>query len=69
MKVRHNLQILMAKRKIKSIKELSRISGIEYRTLYNFYVYIHKKLDPDIVATLCLILHCNIGDLLYLEHE
>jgi DNA-binding Xre family transcriptional regulator len=69
MKVRHNLPVLMAKRKIKSVKELSRISGIEYPTLYNFYVYIHKKLDPEIIATLCMVLHCRIGDLLYLDSE
>jgi len=69
MKVRHNLAVLMASRKIKSVSELSRISGIEYPTLYNFYTYIHKKLDPEIIATLCMVLHCKIGDLLYLDSE
>jgi DNA-binding Xre family transcriptional regulator len=59
----------MAKQKIKSIKELSRITGYEYSTLYNFSVYIHKKLDPKLVADLCELFGCTVGDLLYLEEE
>jgi DNA-binding Xre family transcriptional regulator len=65
--VRHNLQILMAKKKIKSIKELGRITGYDYATLYNFSSYVHKKLDPELVADLCELFGCSIGDLFYLE--
>lgn len=67
--VRHNLPLLMAKKRIKSIKELSRITGIDYATIYNFSAYVHKKLDPEIIATLCELFGCNVGDLLYLENK
>lgn len=67
--VRHNLPLLMAKNKIKSIKELSRITGYEYATLYRFSSYIHKKMDADLIADLCELFGCNVGDLLYLEEE
>lgn len=68
-KVKHNLLLLMAKNNIKSLSELSRISGIEYPTLYNFYAYIHKKLDPELIAILCETLNCDISDLLVLKKE
>lgn len=65
--VRHNLPLLMAKNRIKSIKELSRITEIEYATLYNFNTYVHKKLDPELIVKLCELFRCNIGDLLYVK--
>jgi len=66
-KVRHRLPILMAEREIKSVAMLSEKSGIDYRTLYNFYSYVHKKLDPQLIITLCETLKCDIGDLLCLK--
>lgn len=67
--VKHKLPLLMAKNEIKSIKELSRITGIEYATLYNFSSYVHKKLDPDLIATLCELFSCEVGDLLYIKDK
>lgn len=69
MKVKHNLPLLMAKNQIKSIKELSRVTGVEYTTLYNFSSYVHKKLDPELVATLCDLFKCEVGDLLYIKEK
>jgi putative transcriptional regulator len=69
MKVKHNLPLLMAKNQIKSIKELSRVTEIEYATLYNFSSYVHKKLDPDLIATLCELFGCEVGDLLYIKEK
>lgn len=69
MVVRHNLPLLMAKKRIKNIAELSRITGYEYATLINFKNYVHKKLDPKLVADLCELFGCQIGDLLYLEEK
>lgn len=73
MVVRHNLPLLMAKKHIKSIKELTRQMknqyGYDYATLYNFSVYIHKKLDPVLVADFCEFFNCSIDDLLYLEEK
>jgi putative transcriptional regulator len=66
-KVKHRLPILMAERDIKSVVQLSEKTGIDYRTLYNFYSYVHKKLDPQLIVILCQTLRCEIGDLLYLK--
>lgn len=59
----------MAKKKVKSIKELSAIMKREYATIYNFSTYKHKKLDPKLIADLCELFGCSIGELLYLEEE
>lgn len=68
--IRHNLPLLMAKKRIKSIKELERsIKKYEYATLINFNTYVHKKLDPELVADLCEFFGCKIEDLLYLEDK
>lgn len=73
MVIRHNLPLLMAKNRIKSIKELTRQMdknyGYDYATLYNFNVYIHRKLDPKLIADFCEFFHCGIDDLLYLEER
>lgn len=60
----------MAKKHIKSIKELTRLMDkYEYATLYNFSTYVHKKLDPKLVVDFCEFFNCRIDDLLYLEEE
>lgn len=75
MKVRHNLPLLMAKKRIKSIKELERVmqkdlkKKYEYATLINFNTYVHRKIDPELVADLCQLFDCEIGELLFLEDE
>lgn len=70
MKVRHNLPLLMAKKRIRSMKELQRVMNkYEYATLVNFNNYVHKKLDPELVADFCEFFDCEIGELLYLEEE
>lgn len=70
MVIRHNLPLLMAKKRIKSIKELERVMNkYEYSTLINFNKYVHKKLDPELIADLCELFGCSIGDLLYLEDK
>jgi DNA-binding Xre family transcriptional regulator len=69
MKLRHNLPVLMAKRNIKSIKQLSEMARVDKSTLYNFNNYVHKKIDPDLTVILCQTLKCDIGDLYYLEEE
>jgi DNA-binding Xre family transcriptional regulator len=68
--IRHNLPLLMARKRIKSIKELTRLMDkYEYATLYNFSTYVHKKLDPTLIVDLCDFFNCGIDDLLYLEEN
>lgn len=70
MVIRHNLPLLMAKKRIKSMKELQRsMKKYHYATLVNFNTYVHKKLDPELVADLCEFFGCDINDLLYLEDK
>lgn len=63
----------MAKNNIKSVKELTRRMskkyGYEYATLYNFYAYVHKKIDPNLLADLCEFFSCSPGDIIYLEKD
>jgi DNA-binding Xre family transcriptional regulator len=65
--IRHNLWPLMIRKNIKTLAELSRQTGVDYRTLQNFNSYIHKKLDPELICKLCKTLECSIGDLLFIE--
>lgn len=69
MVVKHNLRLLMAKNKVKSILELSRKTGINHVYLYNMDNGIHKKIDPEVTAKLCETFNCGIGDLYYLDKE
>jgi DNA-binding Xre family transcriptional regulator len=69
LKVKHRLRVLMAQNNVRSMRELSELTGIETFTLYNFDTYVHKKLDPKIIVAICQALKCDISDLLYLEKE
>jgi len=68
-KIKHRLFVLMAENNIRSLRKLSADTGIEYRTLQNFSSYVHKKLDPMLIATLCEFFGCTIGELLYIEEQ
>ena len=39
------------------------------RTLDKFYNNDSNRLDYDTIGTLCVILGCDVGDLLYLEEN
>lgn len=65
--IKNNLQIIMAKKRIKSLMELSNRMDINYRTIYNFANDIHKKIDPVLISRLCEELDCELRDLLYID--
>lgn len=74
MKLKNRLAYLMLDRGIKSVSELHRRiqdSGLTMsrRTLDKFYSNESNRFDADTLGTLCKMLDCNIGDLLYLEKE
>lgn len=76
MLVRNRLAILMAEKEIRSVSELQRRIKdhgltISRRTLDKFYNNESNRFDMDTLATLCVILDCEIGDMLELvkEHE
>jgi len=74
MQVKNRLAVRMAEKGIRSVSELHRmIKGagltMSRRTLDKFYNNESNRIDYDTLATLCVILKCEIGDLLKLEDE
>lgn len=74
MKVQNRLAVRMAEQKIRSVSELHRMIQdrgltMSRRTLDKFYNNTSNRIDYDTLATLCTILECEIGDLLYLDEE
>jgi putative transcriptional regulator len=69
MKVRNNLRILMAKKGVKSVRELSRETELCYETLLNFYHERFEVFNSALVGKLCDYFQCEVGDLLELEKK
>lgn len=74
MEVKNRLSIVMAEKRIRSVSELHRMiqsQGLvmSRRTLDKFYNNESNRIDYDTLATLCKVLECDIGQLLYLEGE
>lgn len=74
MLVRNRLAVLMAEKGIRSVSELQRMIQeegltISRRTLDKFYNNESNRFDMDTLATLCVILNCQIGDILELVKE
>lgn len=66
MKIKNNMRILMAKKGVDSVTQVSKETGLHYGTLLNFY---HQKFDVfngRVVAALCEYFNCEIQDLLEL---
>jgi putative transcriptional regulator len=71
MQIKNRLSVLMAQKEIRSVSELQRMiqdhgMNISRRTLDKFYNNESNRFDMDTLATLCVILGCEIGDLLVL---
>jgi putative transcriptional regulator len=74
MQVKNRLSIIMAEQGIRSVSELHRMiqaAGLTMsrRTLDKFYSNESNRIDYDTLGTLCLVLQCEIGQILYLEEE
>lgn len=74
MEVKNRLAVLMAEKQIRTVSELHRRiqnKGLTMsrRTLDKFYNNESNRIDYDTLATLCLILDCEIGELLYFDKE
>ncbi|MBG9785602.1 helix-turn-helix domain-containing protein [Shouchella lehensis] len=65
MKLRHNLREHMARKRVRSIKELSQITGLNYTKLIKFNNYSQNKIDPDLIVPLCEFFGCKLGDFIY----
>lgn len=69
MKVKSNLHVLMGKKKIKSINQLSQLTGITRPTLTRLYNDEGDRIEYLTIQKLCDFFECEPGDLLYLEKE
>jgi putative transcriptional regulator len=72
--VKNRLAVVMAEKGIRSISALHRSiqeKGLTMsrRTLDKFYNNESNRIDYDTLATLCEVLECELGDLLYLDGE
>jgi putative transcriptional regulator len=68
-KLKTRLHILMGEKKIRSINQLSKETGITRQTLTRIYNEESNQLDFATIEKLCLFFDCEPGDLLYLEEE
>jgi DNA-binding Xre family transcriptional regulator len=67
--IKNKLLVLMAERKIRSLKSMSRQSGVKYGTLYKFAHQESSKLHCDTVERLCKSLDCGLDDLFYIDSK
>ncbi|ARK28757.1 hypothetical protein BkAM31D_02220 [Halalkalibacter krulwichiae] len=66
MKLRHNLRVLMAKKRVKSLKQLSELINYDYAKIVQFNNYNQNKIDPILITKLCEFFGCTLKDLLFL---
>ncbi|KIL79543.1 helix-turn-helix domain-containing protein [Bacillus badius] len=64
--IEFQLQLLMAKKKIKSITQLAELTGLSRPTLSRIYNNETKRIDANTTYVLCKFFECEIGDLIKL---
>jgi len=64
MMIKSNLAMLMAGKKIRSLNELSRQTGVSAPALGRLYDGTNVRIDYSTIEALCLFFDCQIGDLL-----
>lgn len=62
--IKSNLAQLMLDKKVRSIAELSRETGLNRRTLTNLYDDKNTGVDYATLIILCRFFNCAVGDLL-----
>ncbi|MBS4173500.1 helix-turn-helix transcriptional regulator [Bacillus sp. FJAT-49736] len=62
-KVKSNLHILMGKKKIRSINQLAKETGISRPTLTRIYNDESDRIEFETIYKLCQFFDCNVGDL------
>jgi putative transcriptional regulator len=68
LKVKNNLRVLMAKRKM-NIQDVSDATGLSRKSISKLYHEESIQITFDVIARLCALFECEPGDLLYLEDE
>ena len=62
-KVKSNLHILMGEKKIRSINQLSKETGISRPTLTRIYNDESDRIEFTTIYKLCQFFGCEVGDL------
>jgi putative transcriptional regulator len=68
MRVRSNLKAILDEREIK-IRELERLTGINFETLRRLYNDDTKQYQRDTIGRICEVLNVGIADLLILDDK
>jgi putative transcriptional regulator len=69
MKISTRLEDLMWENRIKSINQLSELTGITRNTLTKLKNNDSKGVNFETIETLCKFFNCSINDLFQLERE
>ncbi|KQL20488.1 helix-turn-helix domain-containing protein [Cytobacillus solani] len=62
-KIKSNLHILMGEKKIRSINQLSKDTGISRPTLTRIYNDQSDRIEFETIYKLCNFFECSIGEL------
>lgn len=60
--IKNNLSMLMGIKRMK-MSELSRVTKLDYRTIFNLYHNKTKGIDFDTLNKICWALECNAHEL------
>lgn len=62
--IKSNLPMLMASRRIRSIRKLSKETGVSANALGRLYDGVNVRIDYSTIEALCAYFGCNVGDIL-----
>lgn len=69
MQIKIKLYEAMAKRDIRTIAEMSRLSGLSRKSISNIINEQTTRLDLNTLYKLCTALNCKVGDLVVMERN
>jgi len=68
-KVKSNLHVLMGKRKIRSLNQLARETGLSRPTIDRIYHDKADRVELETMYNLCKFFDCTVGDLYTIDDE
>ncbi len=68
MKVRNNLRVLMAKKKM-NIQDVSDATGLSRKSISKLYHETSIQITFDVIAKLCDLFECEPGELLFIDRD
>jgi len=68
-KIKSNLHMLMAQRKIRSINQLAKDTELSRPTLTRIYKDESDRIELETMYKLCEYFNCSVGDLFYIDEN